>query len=67
MLNFVGYICVFEALISILQGKLHQSCYIYAYAYVGVSYVVTRFATTLESLWVYYMITDKSASARIPL
>jgi hypothetical protein len=34
---------------------------------VGVSYVVTRFATMLESLWVYYTITDKSASARIPL
>jgi hypothetical protein len=30
---------------------------------VGVSYVVTRFATTLESLWVYYTITDKSAVA----
>jgi hypothetical protein len=25
---------------------------------VGVSYVVTRFATTLESLWVYYTITE---------
>jgi hypothetical protein len=34
---------------------------------VGVSYVVTRFATVLESLWVYYRIIDKSASARIPL
>ena len=34
---------------------------------VGTSYVVTRFATALESLLVYYTITDKSASARIPL
>jgi hypothetical protein len=34
---------------------------------VGVSYVVTKVATTLESMWVYYIITDKSASARIPL
>jgi hypothetical protein len=34
---------------------------------VGVSYVVTKFATAPDSLLVYYMITDKSASARIPL
>jgi hypothetical protein len=34
---------------------------------VGVSYVVTKFATMPESLLVYYTITDKSASARIPL
>jgi hypothetical protein len=34
---------------------------------VGTSYVVTRFATAPESLLVYYTITDRSASARIPL
>jgi hypothetical protein len=34
---------------------------------VGVSYVVTKFATALESLLVYYTMTDKSASARILL
>jgi hypothetical protein len=34
---------------------------------VGVSYVVTKVATALETLWVYYTITDKSASAWIPL
>jgi hypothetical protein len=34
---------------------------------VDIYYVVTRFATTLENLLVYYMITDKSTSARIPL
>jgi hypothetical protein len=34
---------------------------------VGISYVVTKFATTPESLLVYYMITDKSASAWILL
>jgi hypothetical protein len=34
---------------------------------VGVSYVVTKFATAPESLLVYYTITDKSTSARIPL
>jgi hypothetical protein len=35
---------------------------------VGVSYVVTKFATVLlESLWVYYTITNKSTSAQIPL
>jgi hypothetical protein len=34
---------------------------------VGVSYVVTRLATAEERMWVYYTITDKSASARIPL
>jgi hypothetical protein len=34
---------------------------------VGTYYVVTRFATALESLWVYYTIKDESASTRIPL
>jgi hypothetical protein len=34
---------------------------------VGVFYDVTKFATALESLLVYYMITDKSTSARILL
>jgi hypothetical protein len=31
----------------------------------GISYVVTDFAMALESLLVYYTITDKSTSARI--
>jgi hypothetical protein len=34
---------------------------------VGLSYVVTKFTMVLKSLLVYYTITDKSASARIPL
>jgi hypothetical protein len=34
---------------------------------VGVSYVVTKFATALKNLLVYYTITDKSTSAQIPL
>jgi hypothetical protein len=34
---------------------------------VGISYVVTKFATAPESMLVYYTITDTSASARIPL
>jgi hypothetical protein len=34
---------------------------------IGTSYVVTKFATTPESLLVYYTITDKFASARISL
>jgi hypothetical protein len=34
---------------------------------VGVSYVITKVTTTLESMWVYYTITDKSTSARILL
>jgi hypothetical protein len=34
---------------------------------VGVSYVITKVAKTLESMWVYYTITNKSASARILL
>jgi hypothetical protein len=33
---------------------------------VGVSYVVTRFATVLESLWVYYTITDIDFLGSIP-
>jgi hypothetical protein len=34
---------------------------------VGVSYIVIKFATVLQSMLVYYMITDKSASAWISL
>jgi hypothetical protein len=34
---------------------------------VGVSYVITKFATEPESLLVYYTITYKSASTWIPL
>jgi hypothetical protein len=34
---------------------------------VGISYIVTKFATMSESLLVYYTITVKSASARIQL
>jgi hypothetical protein len=34
---------------------------------VSVSYVVTKFTMAPKSLLVYYMIIDKSASARIPL
>jgi hypothetical protein len=33
---------------------------------VGVSYVVTRFATALESLWVYYTITNIDFLGSIP-
>jgi hypothetical protein len=36
---------------------------LHSHHHVAVSYVITKIATTLESLWVYYMITDKSASA----
>jgi hypothetical protein len=36
-------------------------------AHVGVSYTVTKFTTSPESLLVYYTITDKSASTRILL
>jgi hypothetical protein len=34
---------------------------------VGISYVITKFSTALESLFVYYTITDTSASAWILL